>query len=98
MTAYDVDLDELASVLVAMAACQRGLGDLAREVDAETARLHGSWSGRAREAHATSHAAWRDGFADMVTALAGLRRLGETARDAYADAGAANRALWEQVR
>jgi hypothetical protein len=96
MTAYDVDLDELA--FVAMAACQRGLGELAREVEAETARLHVEWSGRAQEAHATSHAAWREGFASMVTALAGLRGLSETARDAYASAGEANLALWEQVR
>ena len=98
MTAYDVDLDELASVIGAMAACQRGLGDLAREVDAETARLHATWTGRAAEAHATSHDSWREGYAAMVTALAGLRRLGETARDAYTGAGEANHALWEQVR
>jgi WXG100 family type VII secretion target len=98
MTAYDVDLDELATVLAAMATCQRGLGDLARDVDAETSRLHASWTGRAQEAHAAAHTSWRDGFADMVTALAGLRGLAATARDAYAGAGTANRALWEQVR
>lgn len=98
MTAYDVDLDELASVIAAMTDCQRGLGDLARDVDAETERLHATWSGLAARAHAASHDSWRDGFAAMVTALAGLRGVGETARDAYTGAGEANRALWEQVR
>lgn len=98
MTAYDVDLDELASVLAVMAACQRGLGDLAREVEAETTRVHQHWDGLAEEAHAASHTAWREAFAAMVTALAGLRGLAETAREAYTAASDVNLGLWEQVR
>ena len=97
MTAYDVDLEDLASVIAAMAACQRSLGDLARDVEAATAHLHEEWEGAACDAHAASYAGWREGFARMVTALAGVRGVGEAARTGYADAQEANVALWEQV-
>ena len=49
MTAYDVDLDELATVIVAMASCERDLRDLAADVAAALATLHAGWEGLARE-------------------------------------------------
>ncbi|KRF36960.1 WXG100 family type VII secretion target [Nocardioides sp. Soil805] len=98
MTAYDVDVDELASVIAAMDACGRELADLAADVEAAHAALHADWTGLAGEAHTASHASWRTSFAEMGTALAGLRSVGETARANYAVAVEANLAMWEQVR
>ena len=91
-----VDADELALVMREMAACQRALVELAGEVEAETTRLHGAWSGLSRDAHATSYGVWRDGFARMVPALAGMRALSEGVRRDYAEAVEADIALWEK--
>lgn len=98
MTAYDVDLDELRNVIATLAACQRSLLDLAGDIHDEHVGLHEQWLGRAGDAHESSYGAWREGCADMVTALAALRGLGETAEDNYRGAVAANLAMWEQVR
>lgn len=93
-----VDADELAAVMREMAACQRALVELAGEVEAETTRLHGAWSGLALDEHTASYGAWRDGFAQMVPALAGMRAISEDARRQYAAAVEADIALWEQSR
>lgn len=98
MTFFQVDLDELSAVVADMLACQRDLIDLAGDVAAETARLHGSWDGVALAAHASSYSRWSDEFAAMTTALAGLRAVGETARANYSAAVVANLAMWESVR
>jgi WXG100 family type VII secretion target len=98
MTAYDVDLDELAAVIAAMASCERELADLASDVETSLGTLHAEWEGLAREAHIASHSSWRASFAEMSTALAGLRELGDTARTNYVAAVEANVAMWEQVR
>ena len=44
-----------------------------------------------------SYASWRDGCADMVTALAGLRAIVSAADDSYSRAASANVELWRQV-
>lgn len=98
MTAFDVDLDELRHVIASLAACQRALLDLGGDVQDEVGSLHEHWLGRASDAHAASYGSWRDGCADMVTALAALRALGETAEGNYRGAVEANLAMWEQVR
>ena len=98
MTAFDVDLDELRSVIASLAACQRALLELGGDIHDEVDDLHEHWLGRASDAHAVSYASWRDGCAEMVTALAALRSLGEAAEGNYRGAVAANLALWEQVR
>ena len=98
MTAFDVDLDELQGVVAALAACQRALIDVGGDIEAEHARLHEHWLGRASDASASSYGAWREGCAEMVTALAALRGLGEAADNNYRGAVAANLAMWEQVR
>lgn len=98
MTAYDVDLDELASVIAAMDSCASELADLASDVEAAQSALHVEWTGLASDAHTTSHASWRGSFADMTTALAGLRSVGDTARANYVLATERNVSLWEQVR
>ena len=98
MSAFDEDIDHLRSVVASLAACQGSLIDLAGDVDAEAARLHDEWSGLAREASMTSYGAWRSGLADMVTALAGLRGVVDTAGANYAAAVEANVTMWHQVR
>jgi WXG100 family type VII secretion target len=98
MTAYDVDVDELAAVIAAMEACGQDLVDLATEVESSHRVLHDGWAGLASDAHTSSHEGWRTSFADMTTALAGLRSLGDVARSNYSTAVAANVAMWEQVR
>lgn len=98
MTAFDVDLDELRNVIASLAACQRALLDLGGEIHEEIDDLHEHWLGRASDAHAASYGSWRDGCAEMVTALAALRGLGEAAEGNYRAAVATNLAMWEQVR
>ena len=94
---YDVDLDELRGTLADLAACQREIVGIAVAIDHAQSRLHDEWAGRAASAQATSYAAWRDGCADMVTALAGLRAIVRDADESYARAVSANVRLWEQV-
>jgi WXG100 family type VII secretion target len=98
MTAYDVDVDELATVIAAMDSCSRELADLAADVESAHTALHADWTGLARDAHTTTHASWRTSFTEMETALAGLRSVGDTARSNYSAAVEANLAMWEQVR
>ena len=98
MTAFDVDLDELRHVIASLAACQRALLELGSDIHDEVGGLHEHWLGRASDAHAASYGSWREGSVDMVTALAALRGLGETAERNYRGAVEANVAMWEQVR
>ena len=98
MTAYDVDLDELRATLADLAACQRDLVGIAVEIDQAQSRLQSGWSGRAADAEVLSYDAWRDGCADMVTALAALRDLAAAADTHYSRAASANAELWRQVR
>lgn len=97
MTAYDVDLDELRATLVDLAACQRDLVGIAVEIDQAQSRLQNGWSGRAADAEVVSYDTWRDGCADMVTALAGLRAIVAAADESYSRAASTNVRLWEQV-
>ena len=83
---------------VAAAACQRGLLELRGDIHEEHVALREHWLGRASDAHAATYGSWHEGCADMVTALAGLRRLGETAEGNYRGAVEANLAMWERVR
>ena len=98
MTAYDVDVDELASVIAAMGSCGDDLADLAADVEAAHVALHSEWAGLAGHAHTASHSSWLSSFADMTAALAALRSIGYTARANYSAAVEANLAMWEQVR
>jgi WXG100 family type VII secretion target len=98
VSAYDVDVDELAAVVAAMASCGRDLAGLVADVESSQQALHDGWTGLARDAHATWHSSWRTSFDDMATALTGLRDVGETARANYTAAVEANVAMWEQVR
>lgn len=97
MTTYEVDLDEVRSALSALAGCQRDLIALAGEVESAQDRLQVDWTGRASQAQATSHDAWRDECAEMVTALAALRGVAAAAEAHYSRAIATNVELWRQV-
>jgi WXG100 family type VII secretion target len=95
--ASDVDLDELRSLLADLAACQRDLVGIAAEIDRAQARLQDGWTGRAADAQVLSYASWRDGCAEMVTALAGLRSIVSAADESYSRAASAKVELWRQV-
>ncbi len=98
MISFAIDADELRDAVAAMASCQRALLALAADVDAHHDALHADWTGLAADAHASTHRAWREGCAEMVTALAALRGIAAEAETGYRGAVAANVALWEQVR
>lgn len=97
MTAYDVDLGELRTAIAELAACQRDLLGLGADLDQAQADLQAGWAGHAADAQRSAYASWRDGCADMVTALAGLRGIVARADDHYSAAAEANVALWRQV-
>jgi WXG100 family type VII secretion target len=97
MTAYDVDLVELRAAVAELAACQRDLLHLGADVDHAQAGLRDGWAGRASDAQSAAYASWRDGCADMVTALAGLRAVLAAADELYSGAAASNLSLWQGV-
>ena len=70
---------------------------IAAEIDQAQSRLQSGWSGRAADAEVLSYDTWRDGCADMVTALAGLRAIVNAADESYSRVASANVRLWEQV-
>jgi len=95
--AYDVDLAVLRLAVSQLAACQRDLLGLAVDIDHAQDRLQADWLGRASDAQASSYDSWRDGCADMVTALAALRGIVAAADEHYSSAVEANLGLWQQV-
>lgn len=97
MRAYDVDLAEVRLAVAQLAACQRDLLGLAVDIDHAHDRLQADWLGRASDAQASSYDSWRDGCAEMVTALAALRGVVAAADEHYSSAVGANLALWQQV-
>ena len=97
MRSYDVDLAEVRLAVAELAACQRDLLGLAVDIDHAHDRLQADWRGRASDAQSSSYDSWRDGCADMVTALAALRGIVAAADDHYSSAVATNVALWQQV-
>lgn len=86
MTAYAVDVTELRRAVADLGAIQRDLIGLAGELDRAHERLHEDWSGLASAAQASAYASWRDGCADMVTALAALRGIVADADACYSRA------------
>jgi WXG100 family type VII secretion target len=94
---FDVDLGELRAALAELAACQRDLVGIAAEIDQAQTRLQDGWTGRAADAQVLSYDSWRDGCAEMVTALAGLRAIVSAADESYSRAASANVELWQQV-
>lgn len=93
-----VDVDALADLVHEMAAIQRALVELAGDVESETTRLHGAGSGMTADIDDASNGSWRNGFAQMVPALAGMRAVSEDARRDYNAAVAADIAFWEKTR
>jgi WXG100 family type VII secretion target len=97
MTAYDVDLGELRAAVAELASCHRDLLRLAAEVDREQGRLRTAWLGDTADAEESSYATWRDGCADMVSALADLRATASLADEHYSRAVDNNLARWHLV-
>lgn len=95
---YDVDLDSLAAVLVALRAERDVLGALAADVESEVALLHEEWHGAGATAHDAAHSRWSADLAVMDTALLALHELVALAGDNYAAAAAASLRAWQQLR
>jgi WXG100 family type VII secretion target len=97
VTAFDVDLAELRSVVAELASCQRDLLELAGDIDDAQAKVQHQWLGHASAAQEVAYGSWRDECADMVTALAAMRTIVAAADSHYSSAVEANLALWQQV-
>jgi WXG100 family type VII secretion target len=97
MSAFDVDLAELRSVVAELACCQRDLLGLAGDIDDAQARVQHDWLGLASAAQQAAYGSWRDECAEMVTALAAMRAIVDAADRHYSSAVEANLALWQQV-
>lgn len=97
MTTFDVDLEELRRVVTLVGGCQRALLDLAADIRTEHDSLHGHWQGMASDAHSVAYGTWRTSCADMVTALAALRGLADSAECNYRSAADLNVSLWQRA-
>lgn len=97
LPSYAVDLGELRATLAELAACQRELVGIAAEIDRTQVQLQSTWTGQSADAAALTYDGWRDGCADMVAALAGLRAIVTAADDSYSRTAEANLALWRRV-
>lgn len=94
MTAFSVDLDQLADTVATLAAtagqCDEALGLVSTRV----ARLHDSWSGQTAAAQVAAQARWEAGFRTMTEGLARMRAAAETAEHNYRAAIDVNVRLW----
>ncbi|GAB3771969.1 WXG100 family type VII secretion target [Nocardioides ginsengisegetis] len=97
MSGFDVDLDELRRVVARVDACETAFEEIATDLAARVAALHGTWEGLAADAHLTAQARWEHGFARMREALRALHAAASGAEANYADAAATNQRMWEQV-
>lgn len=95
MTAHRADLDEMRSVVDALAGRLVLLEDLSDRLTRSVATL--DWAGEAATAHAAARERWDAGFAQMRAALADMRVVVRVAREHYEAAALANLADWRQL-
>ena len=95
---FSIDSDELDATIDEMQRCEEALELLTREVELETARLHGFWHGDAAEAQRLAHAEWQRGLAEMRAALTAYRMSARRAHANYVEAATVNARMWTQTR
>lgn len=94
MTAFRVDLDQLAAVVEQMGRVDAQLQQACAEVEAQIQQLHLTWTGSAAAAQQAAHQRWQDGAARMRAALAMMAQIASTAHGNYTNAAAANTQMW----
>jgi WXG100 family type VII secretion target len=82
---YRVDLPALGAMIDALGSVQQGIADELERLDIRVGQLEGEWSGEAREAYATAHAAWTVQLAQMNVALGRAVGAAQTAHANYAE-------------
>jgi WXG100 family type VII secretion target len=95
---FRIDPDELDATIDEMQRCEGALELLTREVELETARLHGFWHGDAADAQRLSQAEWQRGLAEMRAALTAYRMSARRAHANYVEAATVNARMWVQTR
>lgn len=94
MSAFAIDLDQLADTISTLADTGRHCDEALDVVATRVARLHDTWSGHAAAAQADAQARWEDGLRAMTEALADMRTAAETAERNYRSAVDVNVGLW----
>jgi WXG100 family type VII secretion target len=85
MSGLGVDTGGIDASIAALGAARAGIAaDLAR-LESTSRRLESQWSGEARFAYATAHAAWQRHLTAMNAILAKAITALETSRDDYVD-------------
>ena len=95
---FSVDPDELDATIEEMQRCEDALDVLTREVELETARLHGFWHGDAADAQRLAQAEWQRGLAEMRAALTAYRMSARRAHANYVEAATVNARMWAETR
>jgi WXG100 family type VII secretion target len=95
---FSVDPDELDATIDEMQRCEAALEMLTREVELETAQLHGFWHGDAANAQRLAQEEWQRGLADMRSALTAYRTNARRAHGNYVEAATVNARMWIQTK
>ena len=95
---YAADLELAASVIGTLTSVEDDLAEVVRDLRWRIDRLHTVWDGHAAAAHVSAHASWVASYDEMHAALVVMRRVVRACRSNYADAAAANSAMWSSVR
>ena len=98
LPSYSADLELASSVVETLAAVERRLDDVVRDLSWRVSRLHATWTGESSASHVRAHARWEAGYAEMHAALVVMRAAVRAARDNYQSAGSTNASLWDSVR
>ncbi|GAA2053332.1 WXG100 family type VII secretion target [Williamsia deligens] len=91
---FTVATEELADIVADMARFDSDAEAVCRDADQTVTRLHGSWTGEAADAQRAAHEKWTHGAAEMRSAVADLRKAGDTAHTNYTAAVKANQEMW----
>ena len=95
---FRIDPDELGATIDDMQRCEDALEMLTRELELETARLHGFWHGDAADAQRLAQAEWQRGLAEMRAALTAYRMSARRAHANYVEAATVNARMWVQTQ
>ena len=91
---FTVNTELLADIVTDMAKFDSDAVSVCRDAEQTVDRLHGSWTGEAANAQRAAHERWTRGADEMRSAVADLRKAGDTAHANYTAAVQANQEMW----
>lgn len=91
---FTINTDQLADIVGDMAKFDSDAESVCNDAEQTVARLHQSWTGEAADAQRAAHERWTKGASEMRSAVADLRKAGDTAYANYTDAVRANQGMW----